>query len=158
MLADFLMANKLSGRLISFADEVMTVHEACHLLKVSVDQIAKSIVFVDSGGEPLLAIVLGHQKVDLSKLSSVSKSDSLRLATPSEVMEMTGYEAGGVPPISIYEIRTFCDPSVMEKKTVFCGGGNARTMMEIKPSEIQSSVDNFVVAEISDSGKNSKKM
>ena len=51
-------------------------------------------------------------------------------------VKITGYEIGSVPPISIYGTKTLVDKKVMEKETVFAGGGDKNSVLKISPKEI----------------------
>ena len=62
--------------------------------------IVKSLVFL-ADGAPLLVLVSGDQRADVHRLRAalgLSKK-RLRIAQPAEVLDLTGFEVGGVPPI-----------------------------------------------------------
>jgi len=56
------------------------------------------------------------------------------LATEEEVLNITGYKVGGVPPI--LDIKVLIDKRVMNKEYVYGGGGNEHTLLKIKPQDI----------------------
>jgi prolyl-tRNA editing enzyme YbaK/EbsC (Cys-tRNA(Pro) deacylase) len=71
--------------------------------------------------------------VDLDKLSKAL--GPVRLATPREVEEITGFKVGAVPPIGV-RVRTIIDPKVLENKRVIGGGGGIDRLLEIDPRRI----------------------
>lgn len=131
------IVRKLGGRIIEVENEVVTVEQAARELGVDEGQIIKSLVIITEEG-PLLAILDGKSRLDLSKLKG-------RLARPREVKELTGFEIGEVPPVGI-PLRTIVDRKVMEKSIVYGGGGSKRRLIEISPERIVE----YQGAEVSD--------
>jgi len=120
-------------RFIEFSDPVKTVEQAGR--KVQVDKIAKSIVMIDSTGDSLLAIVPAKSKVSHRKLKRILAVRDVRLATPQEVLEHSGYPAGGVPPFSNIS-RILLDTQVLEKETAIVGGGDVNKLLEVRTRDI----------------------
>ncbi len=131
------IVRKLGGKIIEVENEVVTVEQAARELGVDEGQIIKSLVIITEEG-PLLAILDGKSRLDLSKLKG-------RLARPREVKELTGFEIGEVPPVGI-PLRTIVDRKVMEKSIVYGGGGSKRRLIEISPERIVE----YQGAEVSD--------
>jgi prolyl-tRNA editing enzyme YbaK/EbsC (Cys-tRNA(Pro) deacylase) len=100
-----------------------------------VEKIAKSIVMVDSAGDPLLAIVPAKSKVSHRKLKSILAVRDVRLATPQEVLRHSGYPAGGVPPFSKI-IRILLDPQVLRNETAIVGGGDVNKLLEVRTRDM----------------------
>ncbi len=148
MLPEFIIVNKLKAKLHVFEDEVVSSSQASRLANVPLNQIVKSLVFLDDTKEPLLVIVRGIDRCDMDKIKALTGTKTLKLATSKQVFEITGYDVGGVPPISIFGIKTICDEKVLKEKKVFSGGGDIHTLLEIAPGEIQEMVDDFVAADI----------
>ncbi len=148
MLGYFIEVNQLKARLIACPDEVNSAVEAARWLRVPLEQIVKSLVFLDAEGEPVLLLLRGSDQADSEKVKKVLRTNQLKLVSPTQVLEITGYEMGGVPPISIFAMKTICDEKVFLEKNVFCGGGDNKTVLEISPDEIQKSVEDFEVADI----------
>ncbi len=146
MLADFIKVNKLSAQIFECED----AHTAARVGEITgdPDAVAKSILLIGSDNEPLLVILLGKDKIDFAKIKKALNVSDVRLAAPKEVLEITGYEVGGVPPISIYGVRTLMDKSAAEKQEVVCGGGDAQHLMRIKIKEIFESVEGILVEDI----------
>ncbi|MCR4335510.1 MAG: YbaK/EbsC family protein [archaeon] len=147
-LQGFIDANKLSAKIIACTGEVHTAVKAAAQLGGDLESAVKSIVLIDSNEEPLLVVLLGKDKVDFQKIKEILKVKDVRLAEPEEVLRITGYEVGGVPPISIYGIKTFIDESVVEKEVIFCGGGDVNHLMKIKPEEILENVSEISIEDV----------
>ena len=86
----------------------------------------------------MLAIVRGTAKVDRRKLSRLAGLRKPKLAPPDVVRELTGYDAGGTPPIGHHEpIPVYLDDGVFDEPVVFGGGGEIDAMLRIAPATIK---------------------
>lgn len=150
MLSDFIEANSLKAEIINCSREVRTARDAASFLGVSIESIAKSVLFIDKNGNGITTIVLGNNNVSEEKVCNAVGEKEIRIASAEEVEEVTGYEAGGLPPISVYGVRTVIDKKVMDKEAVYCGGGDNKHLLRISPKEIEENAEGVVVAEISE--------
>ena len=126
------IVESLGGEIINVGKPVKTVTQAVKATKASPRQIIKSLVLISEKG-PILAIVDGESKVSLEKIKQ--RFGEVRLATPEEVKEITGFEVGGVPPVGI-EIKTIVDPRVLENEFVIGGGGRIDKLCKLSPKKI----------------------
>ncbi|RLF94490.1 hypothetical protein DRN45_03285 [Thermococci archaeon] len=115
---------------IEFKEKVRTVKQAEELLGISSREIIKSLVMI--GDEPILCIIPGNKSIDFKKLRKFC--ENIRLATEEEVLNITGYKVGGVPPI--LDIKVLIDKRVMNKEYVYGGGGSEHALLKIKPQDI----------------------
>ncbi|MBS3062878.1 MAG: aminoacyl-tRNA deacylase [Candidatus Diapherotrites archaeon] len=137
MLDEFIEANGLKAKLIECVDKVPNCKAAAHVLGVNVNDIAKTIVFVYDRSQAVLVVLLGDDKVSPAKVAkAMGLGPALQLANPKQVLEMTGYEVGGVPPISVYGVKTLVDQKLMAKEKVYAGGGDDAHLLEITPAEL----------------------
>lgn len=129
-------------------EDTYSASKAAEILGVSIDQIAKSILFINEENEPILVIVGGNKKVNQTKLAKQLGFKKLRLANKEEVLSHTGYEAGGLPPLGhSKQIKTYMDSEILNKKKVYAGGGSPNATLEIDPKIIRS-LTNAIVIEI----------
>ena len=108
-----LISKNVWHRFIEFSEPVKTVEQAGR--KVQVEEIAKSIVMVDSHGDSLLAIVPAKSRVSHRKIKSLLAVRDVRLASPEEVLKHSGYPAGGVSPFNNIN-RVLLDPKSSRTK------------------------------------------
>jgi prolyl-tRNA editing enzyme YbaK/EbsC (Cys-tRNA(Pro) deacylase) len=128
-----LISKNVWHRFIEFSEPVKTVEQAGR--KVQVEEIAKSIVMVDSRGDSLLAIVPAKSRVSHRKIKSLLAVRDVRLASPEEVLKHSGYPAGGVSPFNNIN-RVLLDPKVLKNETTIVGGGDVNKLMEIRTKDI----------------------
>jgi len=127
------LIRKLGGEIINVGKPVKTVEQAVKATGSNPKQIIKSLLFI-SEKEPVLVIVDGESKVDLNKLAKII-GGKVRLATPEEVKQITGFEVGAVPPVGV-EVKTIVDPKVLESKFVIGGGGRINRLSKLNPEKI----------------------
>jgi len=151
-LKALLLSRNLRFRFIEFSEPVRTVEQAGR--KVPVEKIVKSIVMIDSGGNPLLAIVKAQSMVSHRKIKTLLEVKDVRLATPEEVLAHSGYPAGGVPPFNSIN-RVLFDPEILKNETSIAGGGDVNKLIEVRTKDIVD-VLRPRIADISDKKPKSK--
>jgi Cys-tRNA(Pro) deacylase len=145
-LEAYIRDNKVDAKILVFDRPTRTVEDAEKRLGISRERIIKSMLFVDAKGVPILAIVSGDRKVSEEKLARACGSPNVRVARPSAVRSLTGYEAGALPPIGHKKlIRTFIDPKVLGFEKVYGGGGAINALLEISPNDIKQLTNADVV-------------
>ncbi|MCA9869956.1 MAG: YbaK/EbsC family protein [Anaerolineae bacterium] len=141
-LAGFIQQNAISAELVYPREATPTVPLAAQAMGCQPDQIIKSVLFIVKGAAPLtaaLVIANGMTPIDFRKLAAVFEVGRrrIRLATAEEVLAVTGYAVGGVPPFGFDQtLATFIDRGVMAWPEVFGGGGDDRTLLRITPNEL----------------------
>lgn len=114
------------GEVVKLEVPVRTVREAARAVGVGEDKIIKTIV-VNCGGEFRAYILRGTKRLDV-------KSLGCRLATPEEVLSVTGYLVGGVPPV--LGIPVFIDEELLSEDYVYGGGGDDHSLLRFRPRDL----------------------
>lgn len=127
------LVKRLGGEMINVGKPVKTVRQAVKATGSKPKQIIKSLLFISEKEGPVLVIVDGESKVDPNKLMKIF--GKIRLATPEEVKQITGFEVGAVPPVGV-KVRTIVDPKVLENKFVIGGGGRIDRLLKLSPEKI----------------------
>ncbi len=136
----FLKEESINGELIK-TGEVKSVEQAAREVGCERSEIIKSLVLVDEKSLPVVFIVRGDCKLDLSKARQIA--GVVRFASPSEVLELTGFEVGGVPPLGHY-CRLYVDAKVLEKESVYGGGGDSEHLLKLSTNEFKRFNARFV--------------
>jgi signal transduction histidine kinase len=129
-----LAAAGLDGALIrELPADTSTAEAAALAVGAPLGSIVKSLVFLLDGA-PLLILVAGDQRADVKLLRAalgVSKK-RLRIAQPAEVLALTGFDVGGVPPVGhTPPLRTLIDRTLSRFDTVWAAAGNAHAVFPI---------------------------
>ena len=132
-----LVSKNLWHRFIEFSEPVKTVEEAGR--KVPVEKIVKSIVMIDSNGDPLLAIIRAQSLVSFRKIKQLLEVKDVRLANAEEVLRHSGYPVGGVPPLNRIS-RVLLDSEVLRSETCIAGGGDVNMLIEMRTEEVVEAV------------------
>ncbi len=115
-----------------------TVERAAEALGVTTDRIIKSLLFQAKGGACVLVIVAGTARVDPKKLAAVTGKDRWRLAAPEVVQAVSGYPAGGTPPIGhASKVRVLMDTKAAALDVVYGGGGAVDCMLRVRVADIR---------------------
>lgn len=138
-LARFIQENDISAELIHLTEETPTVEAAAEAVSAHPDQIGKSILFL-ADGSPKLIVANGLNRVDYKKLADylgISRR-RLKLAKADEVLEITGFPVGTVPPFGHNQpIPTIIEAKVVEQEELYAGGGEINALIRLKTAELQ---------------------
>ena len=100
---------------------VRTIDEVSDFLNVSPERIVKSLLFKGKEGF-VMALIRGDLELNEAKLKAYLKDQSLRLATPEEVLEEFGVPIGFIGPVGLDNVRKIADVSVKYLKNFVVGG------------------------------------
>jgi len=114
-----------------------TVEAAAAAMGVEPSRILKSILFRSADGRCVMAIASGRTRVDAKRLAALVGQPRVRLAPPDVVLAMTGYPAGGTPPIG-HRVRfeVFLDTRAAALEWAWGGGGREELLVRVTPELI----------------------
>ncbi|MBN1202018.1 MAG: EthD family reductase [Anaerolineae bacterium] len=139
-LQAYLDAHNIPAEIVYPGAPTPTVPAAAEALGVEVDQIVKSVVFLVNS-DPYLVYGCGTRRVDSRKLADrldVGRK-RVRLANEEQVLDITGYAIGTVPPIGLKtSMPVFMDPTVQAYDTVYAGGGGIDALLKIRSADLQA--------------------
>jgi len=94
-------------------------------------QVIKTLLF--TGDKDVLVCVPGDRRADIEKVKRLLGVKNLRMASPQEVKEKTGFVVGGVCPfVEKPGITAILDKAVLENEVVNVGAGTPTTGVEVK--------------------------
>jgi prolyl-tRNA editing enzyme YbaK/EbsC (Cys-tRNA(Pro) deacylase) len=118
--------------------DTSTAEAAAQAVAAPLGSIVKSLVFL-ADGMPLLVLVSGDQRADVHRLRAalgLSKK-RLRIAQPAEVLDRTGFEVGGVPPVGhMAMVRTVIDRTLSRFDVVWAAAGSPNAVFPIAYSHL----------------------
>jgi Cys-tRNA(Pro) deacylase len=136
-LRDFLELHGLQATLIAPGVPTPTVLDAARALGVEPAEIVKSVVLEAKDASVVLVVAPGDRRIDAGKVARLATLERLRIASSARVLEVTGYPAGGVPPVGHLEgLRVIVDASLLEREVLIGGGGSERLLLRISPAEV----------------------
>src|SRR2546421_10213277 len=131
----YLQKHHIQAELLSFDQPCHSVEEAARAVNASPQELVKNICLLDSDGQLITAIVKGEDRVSVSRIAKTLQREGLRLATPEEILEKTGYPCGGTPSFG-YQALFLIDPKVMQRELIFTGGGSETSPVKIRTVEL----------------------
>ena len=138
-LQHFIDQHQIKATIIHLAESTPTVAAAAAVMGVAPAQIIKSILFL-ANGEPTLVIASGLDRIDYKRLAdhlSISRR-RLKTASAQQVLEITGYPAGAVPPFGHKnKLPTLLEHNIPTQTEVYGGGGEINALMHLTTTELQ---------------------
>lgn len=126
----------LDVRIVEFAESTRTSADAAAAVGTTVGQIAKSLVFL-SGGEPVLVIASGANRVDTAKVARLTGAP-VRRADGDLVKAHTGFAIGGVPPVGhARPLRTLIDQDLFQYAGIWAAAGTPHAVFPLTPADLQ---------------------
>jgi prolyl-tRNA editing enzyme YbaK/EbsC (Cys-tRNA(Pro) deacylase) len=134
---NFLHEEDVAHEIIHLPALADTARRAADLLGVSLAEVVKTLLFYFDT-RPALVLVPGDRQASPELLRRVAGCSDVTLARPYEVLQLTGFRAGALPPCGLaLEIATFADPEVFARPVVYCGGGTTTTMLKVRSEDLR---------------------
>ena len=144
-LADYIRTLGIEAEMVAPGVEMPSVDAAAAALDVPPERIFKSILFQAADGACAMAIACGRARVDARKLAALTGLGRLRLASPEVALAVTGYPAGGTPPVGHRErFPVVVDLRVAAQPWGWAGGGRKELMVRIASADIVRLTDAMV--------------
>jgi len=134
-LRKYIQEHGVEAEVLTFNQSTHSVAEAAAAVGASPGEFVKSICMIGPGGQLIVAIVKGEHRASTRRVAKALGIERPRVATPEEILEKTGYPAGGVPAFG-YEATFLMDPKVLEKEKVYSGGGSENALTLMSPREM----------------------
>jgi prolyl-tRNA editing enzyme YbaK/EbsC (Cys-tRNA(Pro) deacylase) len=128
----------VKGEVKVLADTARTALDAANSLGIEVGQIASSLIFRLTSGNPLLIITSGRHRVDTELVARNLGIAELGRADANYVKEVSGYSVGGVSPIgwtSTPEI-TLIDEALNDYDVVWAASGHPHAVYPTTYAEL----------------------
>lgn len=138
-LAAFMEDKGILGDIVFLDDETLTVEAAAAAVGVQLEQIGKSLLFL-SPDEPILVIACGTTRVSYKRLAQYLgiNRKKLKLAKAAEVLKVTGYPVGTVPPFGHRRpLSTLIESDVINQDNLYAGGGAINALVHLSTAELR---------------------
>lgn len=134
-LKEFIASRGIAAIHMHFEQSCHSVEEAAKAANAKREDFVKNVCMVDEKGNVIVCIVKGEDRASAALASKLLGCGKLRLATAQEMLEKTGYPAGGTPSFG-YAATFLIDERVMEREFVWTGGGSENALVKVAPSEL----------------------
>jgi len=133
---------------VSEHEPVYTSEQAAKVRGVELKTGVKALVLKTEEGSFVMGLIVADRRIDLKKLAKIARTKKLRLASPQEVLKITGCEVGSVHPFgNLHRLPTYLDKSILENKMVNFNAGLHRVSIQMKTKDlikvIRPKIQNF---------------
>ena len=136
-LGQYILEHDLQVEIVSPGVPMPTVDVAAAAMGVPPDRIFKSVLFQAKDGRCVLVIACGNGRVELRRIEELTGLTRLKLARPAVVAAVTGYPAGGTPPVGHREkFPVVVDTRVVAQEWGYGGGGRPDLLLKIRSTDI----------------------
>lgn len=133
---NFLLTENIPHELYKMAEPARSAAAVAAVLGLEISQVAKAILFL-ADESPIMAVVPGDAKVDLAKLKLAAQAVKVKLATPEQILELTGYLIGATPPVALAsEMPVFIDIRALKEEVLYVGGGEPDAILKIRSYDL----------------------
>ena len=123
---------------LEFDQPTASAAQAASAIGCTVAQIAKSLVFANAEGGPVLVIASGASRVDEAKVSQILKT-TIHRADADFVKRATGFSIGGVPPVGHpSQLTVVLDQTLQDFEEIWAAGGTPTSVFCLTPSQLVS--------------------
>ena len=126
---------------LEFDQPTASAAQAAAAIGCSIAQIAKSLVFADAAGGPVLVIASGANRVDEAKVGQILGTPIHR-ADADFVKSVTGFSIGGVPPVGhSTRLSVLLDQTLKNFEEIWAAGGTPKSVFRLTPSQLLALTD-----------------
>jgi prolyl-tRNA editing enzyme YbaK/EbsC (Cys-tRNA(Pro) deacylase) len=131
-----------------FGRSTRTAAEAAAALGVPPGRIVKSLLFF-ADGAPVMVLVGGDRRVDARRLAEATGARRARPATAEEVLAVSGYAVGGVPPLVETDplARTVLDLGLVGPSPVWASAGDPHAVFACTAADLVRAA-NAIMADV----------
>ena len=123
---------------LEFDQPTASAAQAAEAIGCAIGQIAKSLVFADGEGGPVLVIASGASQVDEAKVSQILGT-RIHRADAGFVKRATGFSIGGVPPVGHpSQLTVVLDRTLQDFEEIWAAGGTPTSVFCLTPSQLVS--------------------
>jgi len=133
---------------VSEHEPVYSSEQAAKVRGVELKTGVKALVLETDEGGFVMGLIAADRRIDLKKLAKIVKKKKLRLASPQEVLKITGCEVGSVHPFgNLHGLPTYLDSSILENDMVNFNAGLHTVSIQMKAKDlikaIRPVIENF---------------
>ncbi len=130
-----MQALQMSAQHLMFDQSCHSVVEAALAAGVTERDFVKTICLSSKSGRMVAIVVKGEDRANRQAAQHALGLGKLSIASPREMLERTGYPAGGTPPFG-FDAVFLIDERVLEMPVVYAGGGSEKALTRIEPKEL----------------------
>lgn len=136
MLKELLQQNDVDYEWISHDRPIRTAQEGAAMLGIEVGQTAPTLVLKSENGYMALILSGSRGRIELKSVAELVGCSQLKMASPHEVEQITGYTVGSVP-LAGHALPTILDRELYRHSSIYGGTGVGTNTLKIKPADLE---------------------
>ncbi|MDO9508267.1 MAG: YbaK/EbsC family protein [Thermovirgaceae bacterium] len=125
------------GEVLFSEETIRTVDDASRSVGAPPEEILKTLVLI-ADEEPVIALMSGPNRIDLRKVKTLLGAKRVSMAKPDWVLDYSGFEVGGVPPVGFPGRPTaLLDEDLFGFSTVWAAAGTDHAFFPVNPGILQ---------------------
>jgi prolyl-tRNA editing enzyme YbaK/EbsC (Cys-tRNA(Pro) deacylase) len=134
--------HNIQYRLHVHSGPLKSVEQAAHERGLIPDQIVRSLVFRLPGGEFIMVLAPGTNRIAWPKLRAYLEVSRITTARPEELVEVTGYEQGTISPFGLpQKMRILADHGILQHDVISLGAGIKNSGIIMNRRDLESALE-----------------
>lgn len=134
-LKTILQEKRVQYEIIHHEKQIRTAQEGAEYFGIEIGQTAPTLVLKSEKGYFAMIVSGNRGHVNLEEMSGLLGCDQLKMATPKEVQQITGYTVGNVS--LVLSLPCIIDRGLLQYPFVYGGTGEPESTLKIAPSELE---------------------
>lgn len=134
-LKTILQETKIQFEIIHHEKQIRTAQEGADYFGIKVDQTATTLILKSEKGYFAMIVSGNRGRVNLEDVSRILGCNQLKMATPKEIHQITGYTVGSVP-LAI-SLPCIVDKGLFRYPFVYGGTGEPASTLKIVPNALE---------------------
>jgi Cys-tRNA(Pro)/Cys-tRNA(Cys) deacylase len=131
------------------AGPVRSLEQAAEERNQRPEQVVRSILFRLAQDSYLMVAVAGPRQIDWKALRQAVGQSRMTMASPDEVLQVTGYEIGAVAPFGLpTPMRIMLDESVLREDVVSLGSGVRGTAVVLSTADLRRALGEVEIVNV----------
>lgn len=135
-LKSILDSNRCSYELIRQDHQIKTAQEGADYFGIEIGQTAPTLVLKTDHGFYALIVSGDREKIDFKDVAAILGCNKVKLASPQEVKEVTGYQVGNVS--MLLPLPYLIDEQLKRYPYVYGGTGIEGWTLKIEPKALEA--------------------
>ena len=128
-------------------DTTRSAQDAARAVGCEVGQIVKSLVFKGKQSrQPVLVVTSGANRVN-EKTIGKELAETIKMADPEFVRDVTGFAIGGVPPVGHRQaLKIFIDEDLLQYEEIWAAAGTPHAVFKLTPDDLKTITNGKVIS------------
>jgi Cys-tRNA(Pro) deacylase len=137
----------LACEVVQMQDTTRSAQDAARAVGCEVGQIVKSLVFKGKQSrQPVLVVTSGANRVN-EKTIGRELAETIKMADPEFVREVTGFAIGGVPPVGHRQaLKIFIDEDLLQYEEIWAAAGTPHAVFKLTPDDLKTITSGKVIS------------